>query len=124
VGKGVLEPIIWMNEHLPRDAKVLYVGEARAYDAGQSVVYSTAFDRNPLTAMSRLASSPEELVATLRSQGITHLYVNFPEVNRLRHGYDYMAGANWALIQDTLDREQLARAIHASGRRIVYELEE
>ncbi len=124
VGKGVLEPIIWMNEHLPRDAKVLYVGEARAYDARQSVVYSTAFDRNPLTAMSRLAKTPEELVAALRGQGFTYLYMNSPEVDRLRHGYDYMAGANWTLIQDTLDQERLAKVVHAYGRRTVYELEE
>jgi hypothetical protein len=123
VGKGVLEPIIWMNEHLPRDAKVLYVGEARAYDARQAVVYSTAFDRNPVTAMSRMAKTPEELVAAMRAQGITHVYVNSSEVNRLRRGYDYMAGANWMLIQDTLDQEQFARAVHVSGRRIVYELE-
>jgi hypothetical protein len=123
VGKGVLEPIIWMNEHLPRDARVLYVGEARAYDAKPSVVYSTAFDQNPVTSMSRMAKTPEELAAALRARGITHLYVNSSEVNRLRRGYDYMAGANWALIQDTLDQEQFAKVVHTSGRRIVYELE-
>jgi hypothetical protein len=124
VGKGVLEPIIWMNEHLSRDAKVLYVGEARAYDARQSVVYSTAFDRNPLTAMSRLATTPEELAAALRGQGFTYLYMNSPEVDRLRHGYDYMAGANWALVQDTLEQKRFARVVHVYGRRTVYELEE
>jgi hypothetical protein len=122
-GGGVLEPIIWMNDHLPRDAKVLYVGEARAYDAKQSVVYSTAFDRNPLTAMSCLAKTPEELVTALRGQGITHLYVNSSEMDRLRRGYDYMAGANWTLIQEMLDQEQFARPVHTFGRRVVYELE-
>ncbi|MGO9245018.1 MAG: ArnT family glycosyltransferase [Verrucomicrobiia bacterium] len=123
VGKGVLEPIIWMNENLPAGAKVLYVGEARAYYAKQSVVYSTAFDQNPLTAMSRAARTPEELVAALRTQGITHVYVDYPELNRLRHGYSYMTDANWSLIKDVLDQEQFAKAVHTSGRRIVYELE-
>jgi hypothetical protein len=123
VGNGVLEPILWMNGHLPADAKVLYVGEARAYYAKQSVVYSTAFDQNPLTAMSRAAKTPEELLAALQARGITHVYVNYSELDRLRHGYDYMTEANWSLIQETLDREQIAKAVHASGRRIVYELE-
>jgi hypothetical protein len=122
VGKGVLGPIIWMNENLPGNAKVLYVGEARVYDAKHSVVYGTAFDQNPLTAMSRAAKSPEELVAALRMQGVTHVYVNYSELNRLQHGYDYMTDANWSLIQDTLNQEQFAKVVHTSGRRVVYEL--
>jgi dolichyl-phosphate-mannose-protein mannosyltransferase len=123
VGKGVLEPIIWMNENLPAGAKVLYVGETRAYYAKQSVVYSTAFDQNPLTAMSRAAQGPEDLAAALRAQGITHVYVNYSELNRLQRGYNYMTGANWRLIQDVLDQEQFTKVVHASGRRVVYELE-
>jgi hypothetical protein len=123
VGKGVLEPIVWMNENLPVNAKVLYVGEARAYYATQSVVYSTAFDRQPLTAMSLAAATPEDLAKELRAQGITHVYMNYSELNRLQRGYDYMKDANWNLIQDLLEQEQLAKAVHISGRRIVYELE-
>ncbi len=123
VGKGVLEPIVWMNENLLAGAKVLYVGEARAYYAKQSVVYSTAFDQNSLTAMSRAAKTPEELMAALRAQGITHVYVNSSEVNRLQHGYSYMTDANWSLIEDVLDQEQFAKAVHTTGRQIVYELE-
>ena len=52
MGKGVLEPIIWMNENLPSDAKVLYVGEARCVLCEASRLWSTAFDQQPLTAMS------------------------------------------------------------------------
>ncbi|MGD1020421.1 MAG: glycosyltransferase family 39 protein [Verrucomicrobiia bacterium] len=122
-GKGVLEPIIWMNENLPVSAKVLYVGEARAYYAKQTVVYSTAFDQNSLTAMSRVAKTPEELLAALRAQGITHVYVNSSELNRLEHGYKYMADANWSLIQDMLNQQQFAKKVHTSGTRVVYELE-
>ena len=122
VGKGVLEPIIRMKREPPR-AKVLYVGEARAYYAKQSVVYSTAFDQNPLTAISRVAKTPEELLAALRAQGITHVYVNYSELNRLQRGYDYMTDADWSLIEETLHQGQFARAVHEFGRRIVYELE-
>lgn len=120
MGKGVLEPIIWMNENLPVDAKVLYVGEARAYYAKQPVVWSTAFDQPPLTALSRAAKTPMELLAALRAKGITHVYMNFAELKRLQHGYDYMRDANWSLIQGTL--EQHATEIHKSGPGIVYEL--
>jgi hypothetical protein len=120
IGKGVLEPIIWMNDNLPPGAKVLYVGEARVYYARHSVVWSTAFDQNPLTAMSREARTPEELLASLRAQGITHIYVNLSELERLRKGYNYMNHANWEMIGSLLQND--AQEVHRSGRRIVYEL--
>src|SRR5579862_1499308 len=109
-----------MNEHLPKDAKVLYVGEARVYYATRAVLWSTAFDQHPLTAMSREAKTPEELVAALRARGVTHVYVNFAELERLRNGYNYMIAANWSLIRHTMESEM--REIHRSGRGIVYEL--
>ena len=120
MGKGVLEPAIWKNENLPKDAKVLYVGEARAYYAKQPVLWSTAFDQHPLTMMSREAKTTDELLAALRARGITHVYVNFSELERLRVGYNYMLAANWNLIQNTLQRH--ATEIHGSARGIVYEL--
>jgi hypothetical protein len=120
MGKGVLEPVIWMNENLPKDAKVLYVGEARAYYARQPVLWSTAFDQHPLAAMSREAETTDELLAAMRARGITHVYVNFPELERLRVGYNYMLDANWNLIRNTLQRH--ATEIHGSARGIVYEL--
>ena len=123
MGKGVLEPIVWMNENLPVDAKVLYVGEARAYYARQPVLWSTAFDQHPLTAMSGEAKTPEQLLAALRARGVTHVYVNFSELDRLQRNYDYMLDANWNLIRNTLQQDQDVKEVHKSGRRIVYQLE-
>jgi 4-amino-4-deoxy-L-arabinose transferase-like glycosyltransferase len=122
IGRGVLEPIMWMNKNLPKDAKVLYVGEARAYYAKQSVIWSTAFDRQPLEKMSQEAGTAEELLTALRAAGITHVYVNFSELERLQKGYDYMLDANWGLIRNVLQHH--ARELHASRRKMVYELNE
>jgi hypothetical protein len=122
IGRGVLEPIFWMEEHLPKNAKVLYVGEARAYYAQHLVLCSTAFDQHPLTALSREATTGEELLARLRSQGVTHLYVNSAELARLRKGYHYMADANWSLIDDLLQHH--AEEIHKWGNKTVYALTE
>ena len=120
MGKGMLEPVIWMNDNLPKDAGVLYVGEARAYYTKQPVLWSTAFDQHPLTAMSREAKTTDEVLAALRARGITHVYVNFSELQRLQKGYNYMLDANWNLIRNTLQRH--ATEIHGSARGIVYEL--
>jgi 4-amino-4-deoxy-L-arabinose transferase-like glycosyltransferase len=120
MGKGVLEPIVWMNENLPSGAKVLYVGEGRVYYAKHPVLWSTAFDQPPLTAMSNEAKTAEELVAALRAKGVTYVYVNFSELSRLQHSYDYMLDANWDLIQNTLRHN--ATEVHRMGRGVVYEL--
>jgi 4-amino-4-deoxy-L-arabinose transferase-like glycosyltransferase len=120
MGQGALEPIIWMNDHLPQNAKVLYIGEARVYYAQHPVLWSTAFDENPLTAMSRKANTGEQLLARLRARGVTDVYVNYSELARLRKGYHYMADANWSLIDDLLQHH--AQVIHKLGTRTVYEL--
>jgi 4-amino-4-deoxy-L-arabinose transferase-like glycosyltransferase len=122
MGQGALEPIIWMNEHLPRNAEVLYIGEARVYYANNPVLWSTAFDQHPLTAMSREATTGKELLARLRSRGVTHVYVNLSELARLQNGYHYMADANWSLINDLLQNH--AREIHKLRSRTVYALTE
>jgi 4-amino-4-deoxy-L-arabinose transferase-like glycosyltransferase len=120
MGRGVLEPVVWMNENLPKEAKVLYVGEARAYYARHLVLWSTAFDRHPLTAMSREAKTTDELLGALRARSITHVYVNFSELERLRRGYSYMVDANWNLIRNTL--QQHATEIHHREPAVVYQL--
>ncbi len=122
MGKGVLEPIVWMNDNLPGVAKVLYVGEGRVYYAKHPALWSTAFDQHPLTAMSNEAKTSEELLAALRVKGITHVYVNFSELGRLEHSYNYMSDANWNLIRSTLRYH--AAEVHRSGRGVVYELAE
>ena len=119
MGRGVFGPIMWMNGNLPGNAKVLYVGEARVYYAKHPVLWSTAFDQHPLTTMSNKATTPEELLAALRAQSVTHVYVNFSELNRLENGYDYMADANWKLIRTTLQR---VTEVHRWGHGVVYQL--
>jgi hypothetical protein len=108
IGHGALEPILWMNTHLPADAKVLYIGEARAYYAKHDVVWSTAFDQHPLTTMTNFA-------------GITHVYVNASELERLHKNYGYLRKADLVRLDEFL--RQHARPIHQSGRSIVYEVE-
>jgi hypothetical protein len=122
IGKGVLEPVVWMNENLPSGARVLYVGEGRVYYAKHPTLWSTAFDQPPLTAMSNQAKTAEELLMALRARGVTHVYVNSAETARLRHSYGYMTDANWDLIQDTLRHK--ATEVHQTKRGIVYELVE
>jgi len=69
---------------LPADARVLLVGEARAFYFRRAVDYRVVFNRNPFVEAVRSASSEAEVIAWLRRRGFTHVLVNWREIARLR----------------------------------------
>ena len=120
MGKAVFEPIVWMNDNLRPTAKVLYVGEARVALARHAVVWATAYDQHPLTEMTQRAGTVEELLSIMRERGITHVYINFSELQRLSKNYGYLQDANWSQFRTLLQGR--AQLIHGSGHSTVYEL--
>ncbi len=120
MGRGMLEPIFWMNEHLPADARVLYLGESRAYYARNPVVWATAFDQQPFAAIYREAASEESLAAALRSRDIGWIYVNNSELARLTRNYGYLSGIDWRMLNGLL--KDRATQVHQSGHNFVYQL--
>ncbi len=120
LGGGIFEPIIWMNHHLPADAKVLYIGEARLHYTRLPALWSTAFDQHPLAAMLRTAHTPAQLLAELHRQSVTHVYIMFSELDRLRKSYGYLDKIDWALVNQLLADD--ARPIHVTPTGVVYAL--
>jgi hypothetical protein len=92
---------------LPRNAKVLFLGEARMFYCRRVHVASTVFDTNALEEIVRAARTPEDIRDGLQKQGITHLYVDTAELRRLQTTYRYsyqgreelgmLDGFNWDL---------------------------
>ena len=66
----------YINERLPADAKVLFLGEPRAYYCERDFIAATVFDNNPFWVAARGAHSAEELLARAQKLGITHLFLN------------------------------------------------
>jgi 4-amino-4-deoxy-L-arabinose transferase-like glycosyltransferase len=92
----------WLEDELaagrlPRETKVLCVGEAALFHARFSYVYNTVFDRSLFEHwfFERSASGEknlrpvEEIRATLRQHGITHVLVNWSEILRYREPGSY-----------------------------------
>jgi len=121
IGRGALEPVVWMNENLPADASVLYVGEARAYYTKSHVLWSTAFDKHLLDEIDRTPADIGQLREALRTRGIQYVYVNFSEWERLRTHYNYLLDIDNVALRNLL--QEHAKQIHASGRGVVWELE-
>jgi hypothetical protein len=94
-------------EIVPRDAKVLFLGEAQMFYCRRAHEASTVFDTNALEEVVRAARAPEEIRDALQKQGVTHLYVDTAELRRLQTTYRYLYqgqerlgmldGFNWEL---------------------------
>jgi len=94
-------------ELLPRNAKVLFLGEARMFYCRRVHAASTVFDTNPLEEIVGEARTPEDIRDGLQRQSITHLYVDTGELRRLQTTYSYvyngqeklgmLDGFNWEL---------------------------
>ncbi len=97
---NVFAPVVWMNENLPATAKILYVGEARIALSRHAVVWATAFDQFPADA----------------TNGLTHVYWNSSELNRLHDHYGYPRGLDLPMVQAHLGRE-----IYRTERGAVFE---
>ena len=79
----------WVNQNLDnRNAKILLIGEARAFEFLAPVEYSTCFDINPGEVYLR-GRSPTEQLTTLRQRGITHILVLWAEIHRYRYPKNY-----------------------------------
>ena len=79
----------WINANLdPDTSRVLLIGEARVFEYRVPILYSTCFDTNPGEALLRDRSAPEQSRA-LHKHGITHVMVNWSEINRYRSPGNY-----------------------------------
>jgi hypothetical protein len=78
----------------------------------------TVFDPHPLPAAANAAASAEELGSRLRAGGITHLFVNEFELQRLRldNEFTQKGRENWEGL------EKASRLIYHDRYGYVYEL--
>ncbi len=77
-----------VNELVPPDGKVWLIGEARAFYLTPRVHYTVVFNRDPWLEYAR-AAAPDEAVAWLRTQNVTHVVFSWREIGRLRKSYGF-----------------------------------
>jgi hypothetical protein len=71
--------------------RVLLVGDAEPFDLEMPVLYSTCFDDSPFELLSK-GRTAAEAWSGLRAKGITHVYVDWGEIERYRRsGYGFSA---------------------------------
>ena len=75
--------------NLPPGSKILFLGEARTFYCRRDHVAGTVFDDNVLEEIVNASKTAEDVRNGLKQRGITHLYVNTPELARLQESYRY-----------------------------------
>jgi len=94
-----------VNRTLPDDARLLMLGDARAFYINRRVDYHVVFNRNPFAAAVRAARRPEDIIAWLHDRGYTHVLVHWGEISRLRRSrYGFPAEINTALFAKLIER--------------------
>lgn len=78
-----------VNQELPADARVMLVGEARAFYFQRPVEYWTAFNRNPFLEQIAAGKSGGELIDWLREREVTHVLVHWTEIERIASTYGF-----------------------------------
>lgn len=66
----------FINENLPHDATVLFIGEERGYYCERKFITASVFDVNPMLTLADSSTDADDLSANLKRKGITHLLVN------------------------------------------------
>ena len=101
LSKAVVRPDLqYLNNVLKSDARVLMVGEAEVFDAQFPLIYNTVFDDSIFELWTSAAESgvvaarqplrpAAEILAKLRGDGVTHVFVNWAEILRYRKTYGY-----------------------------------
>jgi tetratricopeptide (TPR) repeat protein len=79
--------INWANRNLPKDAKILFIGECRGYYSKRKIICATAADFAPVIEYIKESENAEDLYLTFNREGITHFLVNLKEAIRLK-GYN------------------------------------
>jgi hypothetical protein len=105
VPRMVNPPLARLDAELPPEARPLLVGQAQGFHMAHDVVYNTVFDRETFETIDR-DHSPDEVRAELERRGITHIYVDWFEIERYRSPGNY--GFTDYVTPDRFDR--LARA--------------
>ncbi|HET9869857.1 MAG TPA: hypothetical protein VFR02_05115, partial [bacterium] len=89
---------LWTAAHLPPDARILLVGDARGLYWRRDFLANSVFDEPALARIARQSAGPAQMAERVRRSGITAAAVNLPEGVRTAEDYQSygeMTGADW-----------------------------
>ncbi len=78
-----------VNRELPQHARLLMLGDARAFYIQRRVDYTVVFNRNPVVEALQQSPDAASIVDWLRRAGYSHVLIHWAEIERLRRTYGF-----------------------------------
>ena len=95
------DALVWMNENLPKSARVLFAGESRSYYLERRAIPSSIPGPQPVVVWAREARTGAELAQKMRAAGVTHIFLNLMEALRTDSYREFQWDpASWAVFDD------------------------
>ncbi len=88
VPKMLNPPLARLDAELPPGAKPLLVGQAAVFHLNRPIVYNTVFNNETIETLVK-GRTPEQVGEELRGMGVTHIYVDWFEIERYRSPGNY-----------------------------------
>ncbi len=118
-------PLLQLDMSLPVDAKPLLIGQAAIFHMNHALVYNTVFDDEVFEMIAK-GRTPEEVGRGLAERGISHVYVDWQEVERHRKpgGYGFTDFVQPAVFDGLVAAGVLGPpvALDPGARRLLYEV--
>lgn len=112
----------YVDHDLPRQAKLLFIGEPRTFGFKKDIVTSSMFDTAPISALIKTSANAGEVAARLKQQGFTHLLLNENRMAWLSSYFNYFNWENDAqkeLFKRFLESEHLREAKRIGPFRVL-----
>jgi len=94
-----LPEMAFISRLLPPGARMLRVGDARVLNCPTGTLYASAWEMDQLVHITRQTRDPVEIIRRLHDEwGVTHLWINWGEIHRLRTTYGWWPEIDHALI--------------------------
>jgi len=116
--------IDFINAHTSKHAKIMFIGELRPFYCDRQVLYSSAYQTPPFIHGLDLSQTGKNFRQILDIQGVTHLLVNWPELDRLNKAYRlfWLDGRKQALYNSFIQTHTIKIFDDRQRGLLVYEL--
>lgn len=115
----------FINEELPEEAKILFIGENQTYYVDRETVSNSPLDSSPFVNVVNESRTVPEIIEKLKTMGITHILYNASETRRTAEAYDAFRWKDWRkerlFFRFISDRERLEE-IFSRGGVFIWEL--
>jgi hypothetical protein len=123
VPKMLNAPLARLDAELPAGARPLLVGQAAVFHLNRPIVYNTVFNEETIETIAK-GRSPREVGEALRRLGVTHVYVDWFEIERYRSpgNYGFTPFVTPALFSGLVEAGVLKPPVRMGLRQELYEV--